>query len=179
MFLHSGAKDKEPQKSTILQRLLNSFNTAVHNHWELFMCQFVRCKYKSKRKIFTSTQLSSERSCKKPTLKYKYLPKSSGTRVLTFLNVIVDCFCGFHKHNKEGLSRNDDCYKNTHRDVPGGLNNIGGLTCFQNMLHWMASFQNRRWGQPLAKSAESIEELFLSKRFISTNYAMQSCCLDK
>lgn len=74
---------------------------------------------------------------------------------------------GFHKCNKEGLSRNDDCYKNTQRDVPGGLNNIRGLTCFQNTLHWMAPFQNRSGDSLWQNLLSQLKNCFLLKDLFS------------
>ena len=53
--------------------------------------------------------------------------------------------------------------------MPGGLNNIRGLTCFSEYAPLNGTISEQKWGQPLAKSAESIEELFLSERFIFTS----------
>lgn len=50
--------------------------------------------------------------------------RSSLNRLLSFPNVSIKCL-DFTIATKRGLTRNDDCYKNTQRDVPGGLNDIG------------------------------------------------------
>lgn len=87
--------------------------------------------------------------------------RSSLNRLLSFPNVSIKCL-DFTIATKRGLTRNDDCYKNTQRDVPGGLNDIGegGTDMFSKKHHQRS--RDSLW----QKSADSIEELFLSERFI-------------
>lgn len=66
--------------------------------------------------------------------------------------------------------------------MPEGLNNIRGLMCFQNMLHWMAPFQNRSgdslWQNLLSqlKNRFFLKDLFSDTMWCSHVVWMYSEC---
>lgn len=53
-----------------------------------------------------------------------------------------------------------------------------GADVFSEYAPLNGTVSEQKWGQPLAKSAESIEELFLPERFIFRDYVIQPCSLD-
>lgn len=73
---------------------------------------------------------------------------------------------GFHKCNKEGLSRNDDCDEKHTERCARRTEKYQGADVFSECAPLNGAISEQKWGQPLAKSAESIEELFPSERFI-------------
>ena len=66
--------------------------------------------------------------------------------------------------------------KKTHREMCQENRKYQGADVFSECAPLNGAISEQKWGQPLAKSAESIEELFPSERLIFFSPAVRQSC---
>lgn len=114
------AKKKKPKKLPSQHRRAI---WALHLHTSMFVSVIVSLSTGNQNRNLTSSH-QDHYDLNTAVNPWDIFSRSSLNRVLSFPNVSIKCL-DFTIATKRGLTRNDDCYKNTQRDVPGGLNDIG------------------------------------------------------